>query len=79
MDFIQEAILSRNIVVWIILVVLLILTIKLLQTAGKGLIMLLITFAVILIITKVFPSLMEPVIDFLRGGWMGGTRSSPPL
>jgi membrane-bound ClpP family serine protease len=71
MEFIQEAIASRNIVAWIILVVLLIVIIKILQTAGKGLVILLIALGIVLIIAKVFPGLIAPIVDFVQGGWMG--------
>ena len=78
MEFIQEAIASRNIVVWIILVVLLIVVIKILQTAGKGLVILLICAGVVVIIAKVFPGLLDPIVDFVRGGWLGDDRPDQP-
>ncbi|HBR93614.1 hypothetical protein QEH52_05055 [Coraliomargarita sp. SDUM461003] len=71
MEFLQEAIASRNIVVWVILVVLLLLIIKLLKAAGKGLVMLLIGLAVVFILAKLFPNLMSPMVDFIQGGWLG--------
>jgi type IV secretory pathway TrbD component len=71
MEFLQEAIASRNIVVWIILVVLLILFIKILKSAGKGFVMLLIAVGLVMLLAKVFPGFMAPAIDFVRGGWLG--------
>ncbi|WPJ96343.1 hypothetical protein SH580_01330 [Coraliomargarita algicola] len=78
MEFLQEAIASRNVVVWVILVVLLLLIIKLLKAAGKGLVILLITLGILLIFAKVFPNLFQPVVDFVRGGWMGNTYTDQP-
>jgi len=71
MEFLQEAIASRNIVVWIILVVLLILFIKILKSAGKGFVMLLIAVGLVMLLAKVFPGFMEPLVEFVRGGWLG--------
>lgn len=78
MEFLQEAIASRNIVVWIILVVLLILFIKILKSAGKGFVLLLIFVGVVLLLAKVFPGLLEPIADFVRGGWLGDQRPDRP-
>ena len=71
MEFIQEAIASRNIVAWIILLILLILFIKILKSAGKGIVMLLIFAGVVFFLSRMFPDLLAPVIDFVQGGWMG--------
>lgn len=78
MEFLQEAIASRNIVVWIILIVLLILFIKLLKSAGKGFVLLLILIGVFFILAKVFPGLLDPIVDFVRGGWLGEQRPDRP-
>ena len=47
MDFLQEAIASRNIVVWIIFLVIFIIFIKVLKSAGKGILFLLIIVGVV--------------------------------
>jgi len=78
MEFLQEAIASRNIVVWIILVVLLILFIKILKSVGKGFVMLLIGVGLVMLLAKFFPGLMEPLVDFVRGGWLGDHRPDRP-
>jgi hypothetical protein len=74
MEFLQEAIASRNIVVWIILVVLLIVFIKILKSAGKGFVLLLIFVGIVLLLAMVFPGLLAPITDFVRGGWLGDQR-----
>ena len=47
MDFLQEAIASRNIVVWIIFLVIFIIFINVLKSAGKGILFLLIIVGVV--------------------------------
>ena len=78
MEFLQEAVASRNIVVWIILVVLLIIFIKVLKSAGKGFVLLLILVGVVVLLAKIFPGLLEPLVDFVRGGWLGDQRPDRP-
>lgn len=74
MEFLKEAIASRNIVVWIILVVLLILLLKILKSAGKGIVLLLIFVGLVLLLSRMFPDLLAPIADFVRGGWLGDQR-----
>ncbi|MDQ8196068.1 hypothetical protein QEH59_16655 [Coraliomargarita sp. SDUM461004] len=78
MEILQEAIASRNVVVWIILLVLLILFIKILKSAGKGLVILLICLGLVFMFAKIFPGLLDPLVDFVRGGWLGDSRPSQP-
>ena len=69
MEFLQEAIASRNIVFWIILVVLLILLIKILKSVGKCILRLIIIIGIVALLVKFFPGLFEPLIDFVRDAW----------
>jgi len=78
MEFIKEAIASRNILVWIILVVLLLVFIKILKSAGKGFVLLLIFVGVVAILAKMFPDFLAPAIDFVRGGWLQDQRPDRP-
>lgn len=78
MEFLQEAIASRNIVVWIIMVVLLIIFIKVLKSVGKGFVILLICVGVVALLAKIFPDFLAPAIDFVRGGWLGDSRPDRP-
>ena len=70
MEFLQEAIASRNIVFWIILAVLLILLIKILKTVGKCILRLIIIIGIVVILVKFFPGLFEPLVDFVRDAWL---------
>ena len=70
MEFLQEAIASRNIVFWIILVVLLMLLIKILKTVGKCILRLIIIIGIVVILVKFFPGLFEPLVDFVRDAWL---------
>ena len=74
MEFLQEAIASRNIVAWVILIILLIIFIKLLKSMGKGLFLFIAFCAGVFIISKYFPGISEPIADFVRGGWLGDQR-----
>ncbi len=78
MEFLQEAIASRNIVVWIILIILLIVFIKILKSAGKGLVLLAVCIGLVFLFAKMFPGLLDPLIDFVRGGWLGDQRPDRP-
>jgi hypothetical protein len=71
MEFLQEAIASRNIVFWIILVVLLILLFKILKSVGKCILRLIIIIGIVLLLVKFFPGLFEPLVDFVRDAWLG--------
>ena len=71
MEFLQEAIASRNIVFWIILVVLLILLFKILKSVGKCILKLTIIIGIVALLVKFFPGLFEPLIDFARDAWLG--------
>ena len=78
MEFLQEAIASRNIVFWIILVVLLILLIKILKSVGKCILKLIIIIGIVALLTNFFPGLFEPLIDFVRDAWFGGQSPEKP-
>lgn len=78
MEFLQEAIASRNIVVWILLIIILIVFIKILKSAGKGIVLLLIFVGVVALLAKMFPDFLAPAIDFVRGGWLGDQRPDRP-
>ena len=78
MEFLQEAIASRNIVFWIILVVLLILLFKILKTVGKCILKLTIIIGIVALLVKFFPGLFEPLIDFVRDAWLGDQGPDKP-
>ncbi|MGB0745294.1 MAG: hypothetical protein ACPGSB_12285 [Opitutales bacterium] len=78
MDSIKELIMSGNLIGWIILIVLLMLFIKVLKSAGKGL-LLFGTFCIcVFLIAKFFPDFAAPIADFVRGGWLGEHRPDEP-
>jgi hypothetical protein len=78
MEFLQEAIASRNIVFWIILVVLLILLFKILKSVGKCILKLTIIIGIVALLVKFFPGLFEPLIDFVRDAWVGDQGPDKP-
>jgi len=78
MEFLQEAIASRNIVFWIILVVLLILLFKIIKSVGKRILKLIIIIGIVALLVKFFPGLFEPMIDFVRDAWLGDQGPDKP-
>jgi hypothetical protein len=78
MEFLQEAIASRNIFFWIILVVLLVLLIKILKTVGKCILRLIIIIGIVALLVKFFPGLFEPLVDFVRDAWLGDQSPDKP-
>ena len=78
MEFLQEAIASRNIVFWIILVVLLILLFKILKSVGKCILKLTIIIGIVALLVKFFPGLFEPMVDFVRDAWLGDQGPDKP-
>ena len=78
MEFLQEAIASRNIVFWIILMVLLVLLIKILKTVGKCILRLIIIIGIVVMLVKFFPGLFEPLVDFVRDAWLGDQSPDKP-
>ena len=74
MEAIKEMIFSGNVIAWIVLVLLLIVFIKILKSAGKGLLIFGAFIAAVFLIAKFFPGLAEPIADFVRGGWLGDNR-----
>ena len=78
MEFLQEAIATRNIVFWIILVVLLIFLFKILKSVGKCILKLIIIIGIVALLVKFFPGLFEPLIDFVRDAWLGDQGPDKP-
>jgi hypothetical protein len=78
MEFLQEAIATRNIVFWIILLVLLILIFKILKSVGKCILKLTIIIGIVALLVKFFPGLFEPLIDFVRDAWLGDQGPDKP-
>ena len=78
MEFLQEAIATRNIVFWIILLVLLILLFKILKSVGKCILKLTIIIGIVALLVKFFPGLFEPLIDFVRDAWLGDQGPDKP-
>ena len=78
MEFLKEAIASRNIVFWIILAVLLILLFKILKSVGKCITKLIIIIGIVALLVKFFPGLFEPLVDFVRNAWLGDQSPDKP-
>ena len=66
MEFLQEAIASRNIAFWIILTVILFLLFKIFKGIGKWIFRLIIIVGIIALIVKFFLWFFDPLVDFMR-------------
>lgn len=71
MDYIQEAIASRDLVAWVILILLVLIVIKILKSLGTGFVLVLLLLGLGLILAQVFPDFIQPAVDFVGGGWLG--------
>ena len=78
MEFLQEAIASRNIAFWIILAVLLILLFKILKSVGKCILRLILIIGIVALLVKFFPGLFEPLVDFVRDAWFDDQGPEKP-
>jgi hypothetical protein len=71
MEAIKEAVLSGHIIAWFILLLVFILFLKFLKSAGKGLVYLLLIILLLALLQYFFPDMLQPAIDYFAGGWMG--------
>ncbi len=74
MEMLKDALLSRNIFAWVIVLVLFVLCLKLLKSAGKGLVIFIGIVILSFILAKFFPEAVAPLVDFVKGGWLGDQR-----
>lgn len=65
---------SQNIIAWVIVLVLFVLCLKLLKSASKGIIIFIGIVILWFILAKFFPGVVNPMIDFVQGGWLGDDR-----
>lgn len=78
MEYLQEAIASRNIAFWIILAVLLILLFKILKSVGKCILKLIIIIGIVALLINFFPGIFEPLVDFVRDAWFDDQGPDKP-
>ena len=72
--YIQEAIASRNIVAWLIILVLFFVIFKILKSLGKTFVVLLLIGLAVFALSRVFPDLVTPITEFIQGSWMNSNR-----
>ena len=72
-----DALMSRNILAWVLVIFLVIVVLRLLKTATKGFVILACIFILIFVIQKFFPGFAAPIVDFVKGGWLGDQRYTP--
>ena len=71
MEAIKDALFSGNIIAWVLVFVILILFLKFLKNAGKGLLIFLAIVVLFGLLMHFFPDVLGPAINFVSGGWMG--------
>jgi hypothetical protein len=74
METLKEALMSRNIIAWVIVLVVFVLCLKFLKNAGKGIIIFIGIMLLCAILAKYFPGVVAPLVDFVKGGWLGEHR-----
>ena len=78
MDLLKDALLSRNIMAWAILLLVIVLFLKLLQTASKGLVLVVGLLILVFLLFRFFPEVAGPLVDWVRGSWLGETLTEDP-
>ncbi|NBB78130.1 MAG: hypothetical protein GVY36_01575 [Verrucomicrobia bacterium] len=71
METIQQALASRDLVAWALLIVIVLIVIKLLKSLGAGFVLLLLLIGVGFILAQFFPDFIQPLVDYVKGGWLG--------
>ncbi len=74
----SESLLNGNAIAWIIAVVILVIVLKVLHRAGKGFFYFLLFIAAVAAVATFFPDVLAPLVDFVRGGWLGDHRPFDP-
>jgi hypothetical protein len=77
MELLKEALVSRNILAWAVIILIVVLVLRLLKSATKGFLLLVGAFILILMIQKFFPGFAAPITDFIKAGWFGDQRYIP--
>lgn len=65
---------SRNIIAWVIVLVVFVLCLKFLKSAGKGIVIFIGIVILCAILGKYFPGVVAPLVDLVKGGWSGENR-----
>lgn len=77
MEALKEALMSRNILAWGIVILLVVLVLRLLKSATQGFVILVVIFALLFVLYRFFPGVSAPLVDFVKGGWLGDQRYQP--
>ncbi|CAA6676963.1 Unannotated [Lentimonas sp. CC4] len=74
METLKQALMSQNILAWVIVIVLFVLCLKFIKSAGKGILIFIGIMILCAILGKYFPGFVAPMVDFVQGGWLGENR-----
>jgi hypothetical protein len=70
MELLKDALLSRNIIAWAMLLLVVVLFLKLLQTASKGLVLGVGVSILVFLLFRYFPEVVGPMVDWVRDNWL---------
>ena len=71
MEMLKDALMSHNILGYVIVLLMIVLVMKFLKNAGKSLVILIVVLFLFFALAKFFPDLITSLNDFIRGGWLG--------
>lgn len=74
MESFIESINPGTILVGLILLFLLLVGLKILKSLGKGILFLGVLALSVLLVSKFAPGILDPMVDFVQGGWLGDDR-----
>jgi hypothetical protein len=71
MEIVKDALMSYNILGYIIVLLMIVLVMKFLKNAGKSLVILIVVLLLFFALAKFFPEVITSFSDFIRGSWLG--------
>jgi hypothetical protein len=71
MEILNDALMSYNILGYLIILLMILLVMKFLKNAGKSFVILIVVLLLFFALAKFFPEVITSCSDFIRGGWLG--------
>ena len=70
MEMLKDALMSHNILGYVIVLLMIVLVMKFLKNAGKSFVILIVVLFLFFALAKFSPDLISSLNDFIRGGWL---------
>lgn len=74
MENLIDSINPGTVLIGLILLFLILVVFKILKSLGKGILFLGALLLTVFMVSKFAPGVLEPMIDFVQGGWLGDNR-----